>query len=171
MTTLYIANCSKQDHIFHYHLPGNPQPFAQRIRAGAQIKIDCREGETDAIINQHVIYGMQDVARVKKGFSGLAYRLDKPISVDMIQQGFEQKDAEMIERALESRKVGAAATDAIIAGKAAEFGHNITAPTEVTVTEEGKGPAGAQAGGFDETIKVVRDDAPPPPVRHGRRRA
>ena len=171
MTVLYIANCSKQDHIFHYHLPGNMQPFAQRIRAGAQIKIDCREGETDAIINQHSRYGMQPVDKITKGFSGICYRIDRQISVERIESGFEQTEAEMTARALETRKVGAAATDKLIGDKAAEFGHGIVAPTEVQVIEEAKGPADAQAGTFNETIQVVRDDAPPPPRRaSGRRR-
>ena len=91
---LFIANCSKQDFLFTYMLPENPRPFSHKIRAGAQIKLNQSQIEVDTVIKQHELYGMMEATKVKKGFGSLTYRVDKPISVDAIENGFTQSDQE-----------------------------------------------------------------------------
>ena len=171
MPDLYIANCSKQDFNFTYMLIENSRPFLQRIRAGGQIKIPCQMGEEQQIIKQHEPYSFQEASKVAKGFSGQCYRIDKPISLDAIENGFAQRDQEMIDRAAQARAVGAAATDHLITEKATEFGVHTKGGVEVQVTEEGKNPTDT-AGKFDETISVSKDAPDMPPQRRagGRRR-
>lgn len=138
----------------------NPRPFHHKIRAGAQICLTVEQIEADQIIKQHSIYGMQPADKVGKGFAGLAYRIGKPISVEAIEAGISQKDQENIERALETRKNTAAATDHILQEKAREFGSKQTAPLEIEIVEEKRNPVD-QTAGFNETIQVVKQGLTP----------
>jgi phage major head subunit gpT-like protein len=169
MPQIYVANCSKHDFLFAYMFVENPKPFHHKIRAGSQVRIEASTDEIDQIIKQHSIYGMQPIEAVKKGFGGLAYRLNKPISVEAIEQGLSQSDQEAIDRALEARKNTAAAVDSILSNKAQEFGSRQSAPVEIEVIEEGKGPADNSVK-FNETITVVKDGIEPPKAKRGRPR-
>ncbi len=170
MPSLYIANCTKSNRMFTYMFVENPKPFHHKIRAGAQIKIDGNDFELDQIIKQHSSYGIQPATKVGKGFSGVAYSLGKPISVQAIEAGISQKDQEMIDRALEARKATAAATDAIMQSKAQEFGSRQTAPLEIEILEENKNPTDNSAK-FNETISVISDSVNDMPAkRRGRPR-
>jgi hypothetical protein len=163
---LYIANCSKQDHQFTYGLLENPRPFMQRIRSGAQIVIDGQPEEIEHILKQHAAYGLQEAKHVKKGFSGIAYQMDKPISVSNIEQGIGQRDQEMIDRALEVRKITAAAADQAISQKAQEMGLKQRSGIEIEITEEKRNAADSDVK-FEQTIEVVREGTAP---RRGRPR-
>jgi hypothetical protein len=163
---LYIANCSKQDHQFTYMITENPRPFMERIRAGAQILIDRSIEDVNQIINQHLRYGLMEATKVKKGFGGIAYRLEKPISVQSIEAGIEQRDQEMIDRALEARKITAVASDQLISNKAQEMGLRQKSGLELEVVEEKKN-AGDNEPKFNETIEVQKEGLTP---RKGRPR-
>jgi hypothetical protein len=163
---LYIANCSKQDHHFTYMIVENPRPFMERIRAGAQILIDRSTEDVNQIINQHSRYGLMEASKVKKGFGGIAYRLEKPISVQNIEAGIEQRDQEMIDRALEARKITAVASDQLISNKAQEMGLRQKSGLELEVVEEKKN-AGDNEPKFNETIEVQKEGLTP---RKGRPR-
>jgi hypothetical protein len=157
---LYVANCSKQEHDFTYMLIENPRPFHHKIRAGTQMEINGSLEEIDHIIKQHSIYGMMEVNKVQKGFGGICYRLNKPISVDAIEAGLDQRDQEMIDRALEARKITAAAADQILSNKAQEMGLKQKAGLEVEVVEEKKNAADNEPK-FNQTIEVLREGAEP----------
>lgn len=167
MMELYIANCSKQEFDFTYMLPENPRPFLHRIRAGSQVKIHGTNAEIDCIIKQHAIYGLMNADEVKKGFGGLAYRVGKPISIEGIEQGMSQADMEAIERALEARKVQAAASDMIIQQKAQEMGLRQTDGLEIEVLEEKRNAADTDSK-FQQTIEVSRETAAPQKRGRGR---
>ena len=109
---------------------------------------------------------MMEASKVKKGFGGICYRIDKPISVDAIEHGIEQKDQEAIDRALEARKITAVAADQMISAKAQEMGLKQKDGLEIEVLEEKKNAAD-QEGKFNETIEVVREGVAP---RKGRPR-
>ena len=160
MMELYIANCSKQDFLFTYMLPENPRPFSHKIRAGSQQKFVQTQIEADDIIKQHQPYGMMEVAQVKKGFGGLCYRFNKPISVEAIEAGISQSDEENIQRANEARKITAVAQDQIISQKAQEMGLKQKAGIEVEVLEEKKNAAD-NSPKFDETIEVIHEGVAP----------
>ena len=165
---LFIANCSKQDFLFTYMLPENIRPFSHKIRAGAQIKLTQSQPEVDTIIKQHELYGMMEVTKVKKGFGGLCYRLDKPISVEAIQNGFTQTEQEQIDRALQARTVTAVVQDQKFSELAQQRGLTQKGALEIEVVEEPRGPADTSEGKFNETITVVKDGGPAP--RRGRAR-
>lgn len=167
MPKLYVANTTKQEFLFTYMLPENIRPFSHTIRAGSQIEINGAEHEVEAIINQHALYGLVEANKVKKGFGGLCYRKDKPVSLDAIEQGLEQTAQDQIDKALQSRKMTAAAADMVISQKAQEMGLQQKAPLEVEVIEESKNPF-ETSGKFNETIEVVKDGGPAP--RRGRPR-
>ena len=153
---IYIANCSKCEHLFTYMLPENMRPFSHNIRAGHQIELNASKEEIDIIIKQHTVYGFQEASKVKKGFGGIAYRLDKPISIEAIEAGISQTDQEQIQRALEARKLTAVASDQIIGQKAQELGIKQTASLEIEVQEEKRNVADHDIK-FNETIEVVHD--------------
>ena len=165
MPKLYIANCSKQEFHFTYMLPENARPFSHHIRAGSQIELNHNQDETDRIIQQHAVYGMMEVGKVKKGFGGLVYRMDKPISVEAIQNGFTQSEQEQIDRALQARTVTAVVTDKMMADRAQELGLRQKAALEVEVVEESKGITDTNENKFNETITVVKDGGAEPARR------
>jgi len=141
-------------------IPENPRPFSHHIRAGGQIQIDGNQPTIDAIVNQHAIYGMMDVKKVKKGFGGLCYAIDKPISVEAIESGFTQSDQEMIDRAQQARNATAAAADQILANKAQEMGLKQKSGLEVEIVEDKKNAAD-NGEKFNQTIEVVREGVQP----------
>jgi len=163
---LYIANCSKQEFDFTYCLAENPRPFHHKIRAGSQIEIPGSQDDLMTIVNQHQIYGMMEVNKVGKGFGGLCFRFEKPISLEAIQSGFTQTDQEMIDKAQESRNITAAASDQILAQKAQEMGLKQKSGLEIEIIEEKKN-AGDNSPKFEQTIEVVREGIAP---AKGRRR-
>lgn len=164
MPSLYVANCSKAEFFFTYMLPENMRPFSQHIRAGTQIEIKGDQASLDAIISQHSIYGMQPSDKVTRKFGGLAYRLNKPISIDAIQQGLTQMEQEEIERALEARKITTVVQDQMYASKAQEIGSKQTSPLEIEIVEEAKGPTDS-APKFNQTITVEREGMRTSPKR------
>ena len=141
-------------------LPENPKPFMHQIRAGAQIEIPGNTDAIDAIVKQHSIYGMMEATKVGKGFGGLCYRLNKPISINAIEQGLSQSDQEMIDRAQQARSVTAAAQDRIISDKAQEMGLKVKAGLEVEVIEEKKNAADNEPK-FEQTIEVLHEGEAP----------
>jgi hypothetical protein len=157
---LYIANCSKQEFQFTYGLLENPRPFMQKIRAGAQIVIEGQPEELDYILRQHEPYGFQDARSVKKGFGGIAFQFDKPISVSNIEQGISQRDQEAIDRALEARKITAAAADQQLSQKAEELGLQQKSGLEIEILEEKRNAADSDSK-FEETIEVVKEGLAP----------
>lgn len=163
---LYIANCSKNEHMFTYMLPEVTRPFSHHIRAGGQIEIPGPSEAIDAIIKQHEIYGLQLADKVGRGFGGLCYRVDKPISVEAIQNGFTQTEQEMIDRSLEARKITAAAQDQIFSKTAQEMGLQVKSGIEFEVVEEKKNQADNEPK-FQQTIEVVHEGIAP---RRGRPR-
>ncbi len=163
---LYIANCSKQEFHFTYSIPEQIRPYFQHIRAGSQIVIDGDQIAVDSIINQHSVYGMSHISKVKKGFGGLAYSIDKPISVEAIENGFDQKHQDMIDRALEARKVSAVAADQIMSNKAQEMGLKEASVTSVEIVEE-KRNAADTGEKLNQVIEVIHEGQTP---RRGRPR-
>jgi len=163
---LYIANCSKQEFNFTWMDLENPQPFMRKLRSGTQTEIDGSPDRISHIIKQHEVYGMMEVSKVGKGFGGIAYRIDKPLNVSAIENGFTQKDQEAIDRAQNARNITAAAADGILSTKAQEMGLKQTSGLEIEVVEERKN-AGDNEQKFQQTIEVSREGVAP---RKGRPR-
>lgn len=161
---LHVANCSKQEFLFTYTIPENPRAFSHSIRAGTQILINESPEAVDAIIRQHEIYGFQEASKVSKGFGGLCYRIDKPVSVNAIEAGLSQVDQEQIDRALEARSLSAAAADQKIATTAQDLGLRQGTGIEVDILEE-KQNAADNNPKFAQTLSVVREGISPGAAR------
>jgi hypothetical protein len=162
MTKLYIANCTKQEAFFEYSVPENPKRFARPIRAGSQIEIESTPDVLNYIIGQHERYGFTEVSKISKGFSGLCYRFDKPISINAIEAGLSQNEQDMIDRALEARKIQAVVSDAQLNRVAQEGGLRQKANLEVEVVEEKRNFADNEDK-FEQTITVQKEGIEPKP--------
>ena len=162
MTKLYIANCTKQEAFFEYTVPENLKRFAKPIRAGTQVEIENTSDVLNYIIGQHERYGFTEVSKITKGFSGLCYRFDKPISIDAIQAGLSQSEQDMIDRALEARKIQAVASDAHLSRVAQEGGLRQKANLEVEVVEEKRNFTDNEDK-FEQTITVQKEGIEPKP--------
>lgn len=165
---LFIANCTKQENFFEYTIPESFKRFAKPIRAGGQVEIENTPDILNYIIGQHERYGFTEVSKVAKGFSGLCYRFDKPISVNAIEAGLSQNEQDMIDRALEARKVQAVASDQIISRIAQEGGLRQKGATEFETVEEKRNMADTESK-FEQTITVAKEGIEP--KRRGRQKA
>jgi hypothetical protein len=156
------------NHFFEYSVPENPKRFGKEIRAGGQMELDNTSEILNYIIGQHERYGFTEVTKVKKGFSGLCYRFDKPISVQAIESGMGQAEQDMIDRALEARKIQAVASDQAISRVAQEGGLRQKGNIEFETIEEKKGLADNEQK-FEQLITVQKEGIEP--KRRGRSRA
>jgi hypothetical protein len=158
MTTLYIANCSKQINQFNFRAPGQDRIVYQNIKPGEQQfiwKENASLEDLQFIISQHEMYGLVPASDVMNNhqFVGLCYQFDKPIDVDKIMYTFETNDDKLKERNETIRKESASA----LAQQMAESGEGRLA--EVQVIEEDKGD-GNSTTTVNETIQVTGDAAP-----------
>jgi hypothetical protein len=156
------------NHFFEYSVPENQKRFGKEIKAGGQIELENIQDILTYIIGQHERYGFTEVSKVKKGFSGLCYRFDKPISVTAIESGMSQSEQDMIDRALEARKIQAVATDAHISRIAQEGGLRQKGSIEFETVEE-KRNLGDNESKFEQIITVQKEGVEP--KRRGRTRA
>jgi hypothetical protein len=102
MPELYIGNVSKQIFQFTYRSPERPGVICQTIPIGGQIRIspngvhvDLSTPEIEAIISQHVTYGIvaiEDVDNTQSPFSGICYSIGKPISVEKLRKAMVKKE-------------------------------------------------------------------------------
>jgi hypothetical protein len=156
---LYIANCSKQNFLLTYMLPENTKPFIHEMRPGTQVELNHSPDEVASIIRQHELYGMHPADKVTKGFGGRCYRLDRPISVEAIEQGISQTDEEAIKRATIMRQAAVAAGDAALEQAAESVGARQVAPLQVEITEDRKDPTDTGPK-FGETITLDKPNLP-----------
>lgn len=125
MPDLYIANTTKQPHVFCYRHPeGDPTEDAkvgesrfnlgavafrpgfrrQEIKAGSQICIrNLTTTQIDVIVQQYEIYGIRDARQMSrlKGFIGFSYSVGKPVPVDAMLATIESNDKALDEGAKE----------------------------------------------------------------------
>lgn len=98
MTTLYIANTSKQYHQFIYRRPESQATAPPlEIPPGQQraIGTNLTQADVDYIIRHHTKYGMVPAkeAAKTKNFVGLCYSVDKPVSEDNLEVAFDHNEA------------------------------------------------------------------------------
>lgn len=98
MTTLYVANTSKQIHQFIYRRPESQATSPPlEIPPGQQRSIgtNLTDSDVDFIIRHHAKYGMVPAkeAAKTKDFVGLCYSVDKPISEDNLEVAFDHNEA------------------------------------------------------------------------------
>ena len=92
---MYIANLTHQNIDFQYRLPEFKSPRAQQIPIGNQIQLsgELTTAQIDLIIQFHMKYGMvkfSEVSDFKGYFIPYCYRIDDPISAEVITEGVVQ---------------------------------------------------------------------------------
>jgi len=159
---LFIANTTKHHQEFLYRLPEDARstPMRQIIRVGEQVQIyqDTTKDVLEHILKQHMdapkpfLIPESEAARYK-GFIGLIYSFDKPVTATKIEDAFEKNDGELKKQGDEQRKEAALATNAGIEGQAENTGATVNA-VDVTIieqTKEGQQPTGNE---LNEKITV-----------------
>jgi hypothetical protein len=154
MATLYIANTTKQNHVFVYRHREMSNPAMREIKRGQQIPIsDITIEEARAIVKQHEKYGIMDAAELsrRRDFAGLVYSIDKPVDIDQMLASFELNDKDLAKEAQQRREVQAAA----ISDNVATQLHNLTGmdkenvrpkSLQLEVTEETDGTRSVASG-------------------------
>lgn len=126
MTTLYIANCSKQTNSFIYRLPESNRTISQDIPPGKQVRIGSNLTSTDVdfIVRHHAKYGLVKEEEASKGktFNGLCYSVDQPIKGRSLHAAFKHNDEVLRAQAEENRINTAATITAAIDGQLQETG-------------------------------------------------
>jgi hypothetical protein len=161
VTTLYVANCSKQIEQFLFRRPESRFTSPpQEIPPGEQRAVikDGTQAEVDAVIAHHSIYGMLPEAeafRSKRRFR-LCYSVDKPVSEKGMRMAFERNDKLLKDDGQTARDRTAAA----VAGgldeslqKSGAAGRASVGAVEVELVEQVKP---GQAPGLNEGIEVVK---------------
>lgn len=103
MPKIYIANTTLHNHEFHYRLPlkwnenGIPSEWgdakAEIVPHGSQVALasgrSFSEKEIEALLRHYAKFGIIRAGEYRKGFRGLVYSLDRPVTLDAIQEGIE----------------------------------------------------------------------------------
>jgi hypothetical protein len=166
---LYIANCSKQVWMFTFRVPGMQSGyFVKAIPAGQQICLDHLTSDEIALVIAHwEIYGMKSAEEMsrRKGYTGLCYRLEKPVVMDAMLATYEQND-DALTQAADERRVKTAtriATDIAtdISNKTGIDKHKLVPQRlEVETVEETDGTPSVSAG-----VEVLRNPGTDKPRR------
>lgn len=157
MAKLYIANCTKQHQDFQYRIPETGKLTAQPIPVGQQIMVykDTNRHELEQIVAQHEVYGLLPVseARKAKGFVGLCYDYDKPVSMEVVVETVEHNDEALEQRSQEIREDSVAATEHQMKEQVQQAGGDAedVSGLEVEVVEQ-KAPNDPNGETFKQTI-------------------
>jgi L-fucose isomerase-like protein len=127
MSSLFIANTSKQHHDFYFRRPEANQNTMIPIKAGQQVRVlnDVSKDVIDFVINQHRKYGLisgEEAGRTHGGITGLCYSVDKPVTEKQMRGAFANNDRVMKEIAKDNMATQAAATAAHIQDQLDERG-------------------------------------------------
>lgn len=149
MSDLFVANLTKQHHIFIYQVVEgdvNASPNMVRayqrhenIPAGGQSRLpgDLTKAQIDVIVEHHRAYGMKswEEARKIKGFTGLCFRLKDPIPLN--DQGFIDDVVKSNDKTLnEANDVRREATTAAISERLNKIGSENRNPLHRTEVEQ-----------------------------------
>ncbi len=159
---LYIANTTKQHLVLHYRMiemPPNAPAYSLKIRMGGQevIPHDLQSEDITFLLHQWRHFGLVEHSGVDrtKGFVGLSYRVEKPVTESQIERVLEHNDGAATARSEKVFQESGASLADIVAKRAAEQGTNLL-QTSVSVQEdfEGKRPKNVVARG----VRVTRDN-------------
>jgi hypothetical protein len=117
MPDLYIANCTKQNHVFAYRVPGENGVKSLSIAIGQQSKLPgLSNAVAGAIIEANSRYGLIEVKEIDrtKPFIGMCYSLDAPVKIDVIIKAMKHNDEVLIQRGRETRQAAAVASNNLI---------------------------------------------------------
>jgi hypothetical protein len=106
MSSLYVANFTKQFFVFMYRVPERDSAAAanpalsgireHKIAPGDQVRIplDLSPEQIKYIIDKHKAFGFPDTNELKnkRTFTGTCYSIDKPVPIDQFLEAYESND-------------------------------------------------------------------------------
>ena len=114
---LYIANTTKQRHIFAYRTLETGRLIQIPIAHGAQMMVlDGSPEEVDAVIQHHQTYGLVDSTKIDQSqeFIGICYSINKPVSAAVIEKTIRDNDIHLTRNAHNLRQASIMALDSAL---------------------------------------------------------
>lgn len=132
---LYIANTTKQRHIFTFRVLESGRLRQIPINHGSQMMV--HEGSTEelnAIISHHAVYGLVDASKIdqNKDFIGLCYSIDKPVPAKLIEKALRDNDNFLTRNAHNRRQASVAALDSSLRESGTGYSGNMEISAEQT---------------------------------------
>lgn len=156
---LFIANCSRQKHLFNYKLPERTQPYCLPIRPGEQGMIDNNSDVINMIIKQHEPYGLLPASKLDKSFSGICYSIDREVTLNSFRDGHDQKTENLENFSKDVLAASALALDATVDREVMKTGE-VSAPNEdgvqLEIIGEPLNPEQENPPSFKTTVKVKK---------------
>lgn len=169
MSYIYIANLTKQNHVFYYRVPEEPKsygplPFRADIRAGSQVRLpkDYNPAQVEGILAPHRNYGLVEVKEIDrtKPFIGLCYSLDRPVPLEAIQRGIQHNDEVLIEQGKENRAKAAIAVHNMVTDPGVAGGERPDV-LEMSVIQENQEDYSGEGEPVAEVISVTDEGKAP----------
>jgi hypothetical protein len=108
MTKLFISNTTRQHQQLFFWIPGMNKPYAVDISSGHQREVfNGTDADIEVILEQLHPYGVKplnEALRASASFTGLAYKLDRPLDASDVVQVHEKNMTILDDQAAEERK-------------------------------------------------------------------
>lgn len=160
MTTVYVANPTKQIQSIHIRFKGHGAALQANIPPGNQVKLfgkDFSADEMTEVLGYASRYGWKQYNDVDRGGAGLAtiiYSQDKPVPVSKTILTSENNTQRLVEKGKETRDLLAVAMSNTLENQVAESGLPARlAQMEMTVVEE---DTKGQGHGLDQIAEARR---------------
>lgn len=112
---LYIANTTKQRHVFTYRVLETGRLLHIPIAHGSQMVVldNASSEQIEAVIAHHAVYGLINSSNIdqSKTFVGLCYSIDKPVAASVIEKAIRDNDHHLSRGAHQTRQASLAALD------------------------------------------------------------
>lgn len=163
MAKLYIGNTSRQHIQFIARLPESGKILRRPIAPGKQDMV--YDGELyviEEIIRQNELYGLKKAEEVTrtKTFTGMAYRIDRPITIENFMIA-DEKNYEILEDMGAETRAKAAIYASTVANAKAEMTGQTVSKSSVTITDLSK---------EDPTFNEIYSSEPPAGVKEAKPR-
>lgn len=171
MTSLYVANTSKQRFTFEFRRPESARIYLRFINPGEQLEIrDFSSAEIDLAIRHFGAYGMIDATRIdqSRAFIGQCYSIGKPVPHKIMVKAMKDNDDHLDRAGHERRKTQVAATEQSLRTAAHEQGTGYRGDLEFEV-DEVRGPE-LNKELLSETLGTSSPGAVAKPPKGNRRR-
>lgn len=173
---LFIGNATRQVYDFCYKVPENQKLFSQKIHPGTFQKIaisHLTKPDIDYIIAQHAKYGLiaEDEIDRAKGFFGICYSVDKPITRTRLLYLMDHNLGKLVERGHDIRATNAIAQNNMVNNALVESGMSERVQSlDMTIQQENADPGNDVPQMSDGIFVTTEHDAPPQHRGRGRPR-
>lgn len=136
---LYIANTTKQRHIFSFRTLETGRLRQIPIAHGSQMLVlDGSSEEVDAVIQHHQIYGLVDATKIdqSKQFVGLCYSINKAVPASVIEKALRDNDEHLTRNSHGRRQASVAAMDSTLRDSGTGYNGDMEFSVEQTKSRE-----------------------------------